>query len=358
VRTARDPQREQFVAQMRTLVRSADGDPVQGAAVFKKVCAQCHKIYGEGADVGPDITSNGRNEFEQLLSNVFDPSLVIGAAFQAVTVVTTDGRSLTGLLTEEGDKHVVIKLAGGAVQTVPRDEIDTFTKTVASMMPEGLRSNWPQEMVDLFSFLNSTSRCETRGRRWRSAAGEQITEFETARSERRESRFIRKPGIQERLSNFDQKKLFPVSQLPYKSCSLRVPNLARKTFDCGPACRGIECPAAMLTAISPGCRGSGQADGASEGVGGFVCWSAFDQLPHKHLALGLAADHAEVGKLESSGPLSLWERVTVRGCLSCYFPLTPTLSPRERGISFQHSLQNRPIGLVPHRHADDEFVAN
>ena len=120
VRTTRDPQREQFVAQMRTLVRSAEGDPVQGAVVFKKVCAQCHKIYGDGADVGPDITSNGRNEFEQLLSNVFDPSLVIGAAYQAVTIVTNDGRSLTGLLTEEDDKHVVIKLAGGAVQTIPR----------------------------------------------------------------------------------------------------------------------------------------------------------------------------------------------------------------------------------------------
>ena len=154
VRTARDPQREQFVAQMRTLVRSAEGDPVQGAAVFKKVCAQCHKIYGEGADVGPDITNNGRNEFEQLLSNVFDPSLVIGAAFQAVTVVTTDGRSLTGLLTEEDDKHVVIKLAGGAVQIIPRDEIETFTKSNLSMMPEGLEKQLkPQEIIDLFSFL-------------------------------------------------------------------------------------------------------------------------------------------------------------------------------------------------------------
>jgi putative heme-binding domain-containing protein len=154
VRTTRDPQREQFVAQMRTLVRSAEGDPVQGAAVFKKVCAQCHKIYGEGADVGPDITSNGRNEFEQLLSNVFDPSLVIGAAYQAVTVVTNDGRSLTGLLTEEDDKHVVIKLAGGAVQTIPRDEIDTFNKSNLSLMPEGLEKQLkPQEIIDLFSFL-------------------------------------------------------------------------------------------------------------------------------------------------------------------------------------------------------------
>ena len=42
--------------------------------VFKKLCAQCHKIYGEGVEVGPDITSNGRGDFDQLLSNIFDPS--------------------------------------------------------------------------------------------------------------------------------------------------------------------------------------------------------------------------------------------------------------------------------------------
>ena len=68
--------------------------------MFKKVCAQCHKIYGEGQDVGPDITSNGRASFDQLLSNVFDPSLVIGAGYQARIVTTTGGRVLTGLLAE------------------------------------------------------------------------------------------------------------------------------------------------------------------------------------------------------------------------------------------------------------------
>ena len=39
-------------------------------------------MHGEGEDVGPDITGNGRTIFEQLLSNVFDPSLVIGAGYQ------------------------------------------------------------------------------------------------------------------------------------------------------------------------------------------------------------------------------------------------------------------------------------
>ena len=64
---------------MRTFLRTTPATRSPGE-VFKKLCAQCHKIYGEGQDVGPDITLNGRGSFEQLLSNVFDPSLVIGAA--------------------------------------------------------------------------------------------------------------------------------------------------------------------------------------------------------------------------------------------------------------------------------------
>jgi putative heme-binding domain-containing protein len=154
VRTQRDPQREQFVAQMRTLVKSAEGDPHQGVAVFKRVCGQCHKIYGEGSEVGPDLTANGRNDFEQLLSNVFDPSLVIGAAYQGVTIITVDGQSFSGLVAEDSDTRVVLKLAGGTTQTIPRAEIETFRKSELSLMPEGVEKQLKaQEIIDLFSFL-------------------------------------------------------------------------------------------------------------------------------------------------------------------------------------------------------------
>ncbi|HZY89408.1 MAG TPA: PVC-type heme-binding CxxCH protein, partial [Gemmataceae bacterium] len=83
VREGRNPEREKVVADMGRFLRQARGDARSGAAVFKNLCAQCHKIYGEGQDVGPDLTGNGRASFEQLVSNVFDPSLVIGAAYQA-----------------------------------------------------------------------------------------------------------------------------------------------------------------------------------------------------------------------------------------------------------------------------------
>ena len=89
IRTGRDPQREQKIAEWKTFVREHPGDPFAGEKVFAKVCGQCHTIYGKGEKVGPDITLNGRNSFDQLLSNVFDPSLVIGRAYQARTIVTT-----------------------------------------------------------------------------------------------------------------------------------------------------------------------------------------------------------------------------------------------------------------------------
>src|SRR4030095_7453118 len=77
IREERNPEREKVVAEMSAYFREHMGDPHRGQTVFRHICDQCHTIYGEGGKVGPDITSDGRASFEQLLSNVFDPSLVI-----------------------------------------------------------------------------------------------------------------------------------------------------------------------------------------------------------------------------------------------------------------------------------------
>ena len=175
VRDTRNPDREKVVVEMKSLVRQKPGDPFAGEKVFKRVCAACHKIYGEGPDIGPDITSNGRNDFNQLLSNVFDPSLVIGAGYRVCTVVTTNGRVQSGLLVEDSPQRIVLKpaaigrprdnsettLVDGAVKVsvgeliaIPRDDIDDFKINELSLMPEGLEKQLsPQEIVDLFAFL-------------------------------------------------------------------------------------------------------------------------------------------------------------------------------------------------------------
>jgi putative heme-binding domain-containing protein len=154
VRKERNPAREKVVAEMDQFLRRQSGDPAAGARVFKKVCAQCHKIYGEGADVGPDLTHNGRSTFGQLLSNVFDPSLVIGPGYQTTTVVTNDGRSLTGLVVENNEQRVVLKLPGGEQSTIPRANVSYVAMSKLSMMPEGIEQLLDrQQLADLFAFL-------------------------------------------------------------------------------------------------------------------------------------------------------------------------------------------------------------
>ena len=154
VRAERDPRREKVVVAMGDYLRRHPGDPRAGRAVFRKLCAQCHTIYGEGQTVGPDLTSNGRGSFDQLLASVFDPSLVIGAAYQTTTVVTEDGRSLTGLVVEDSDRRIVLKLPGGGQEIVPRNDVKWTRTSKLSMMPEGIENLLDKrELADLFAFL-------------------------------------------------------------------------------------------------------------------------------------------------------------------------------------------------------------
>ncbi len=155
IRDRRDPKRERVAEGIRALVRKTPGNPVSGQAVFKKICAQCHKIFGEGQDVGPEITSSGRNDFDQLISNVFDPSLVIGPGYQATTLATTEGRILSGLLVEDGNDRVVLKLQGGQVETVQRSQVAEIKTSELSLMPDSFESQLTQqEIVDLCAFLS------------------------------------------------------------------------------------------------------------------------------------------------------------------------------------------------------------
>jgi putative heme-binding domain-containing protein len=154
LREGRNPAREKVVADMRSFLRKTRGDPVAGVKVFKNLCAQCHRIHGEGQAVGPDITVNGRSDFDQLLSNVFDPSLVIGAAYQATTVSTKKGQFITGLVVEDNAERVVLKLQGGRQEAIPRSEIEEVVVSPVSLMPEDLEKQLkPQEIADLFAFL-------------------------------------------------------------------------------------------------------------------------------------------------------------------------------------------------------------
>ncbi len=154
VQTERNPERVKVVERMRQLFNSRPpGSPEAGQLVFEKTCAQCHTIYGKGGNVGPDLTGVGRENLDAILTNVFDPSLVIGAPYLVYVVKTKDGDSVSGIMVEKTDARVILK--DQTHQTViPTADIEKISVQNISMMPEGLEKGMTdQEFSDLVAFL-------------------------------------------------------------------------------------------------------------------------------------------------------------------------------------------------------------
>ncbi|HWE92402.1 MAG TPA: hypothetical protein VG269_00375, partial [Tepidisphaeraceae bacterium] len=153
VQTERDPERAKLAAEYKKLFLSRDGDPVKGWAVFDSKCAQCHTIYGKGGTVGPDITGVGRDNLDLVLSNVLDPSLVIGKPYYVYVAKLKDDTAVSGILVEDSAKQIVLKEPTG-VHVIPRDQLVKLVQQNISMMPEGLEKTMTKdEFCDLIAFL-------------------------------------------------------------------------------------------------------------------------------------------------------------------------------------------------------------
>jgi putative membrane-bound dehydrogenase-like protein len=148
---------EERLATMRRFsndLRAAAGDSDAGKSLFKKHCATCHKLHGEGENIGPDLTIANRQDQAALLANIVDPSAVIRREYVAHVVVTTSGRVVTGLIAEQDAANVTLITSESKRIKLSREEIDEITESEISQMPEKiLEALSPQELRDLFSYL-------------------------------------------------------------------------------------------------------------------------------------------------------------------------------------------------------------
>jgi putative heme-binding domain-containing protein len=124
-----------------------------GRALFNKACASCHRLFGEGGDIGPDLTGAQRSNLDYILENVLDPSAIVPREYQVTVVVTTGGRTLSGIVKKESDAALTLQTANDVV-VVPKSEIDSRTATKVSMMPDGAFEQMRiEEVRDLVAYL-------------------------------------------------------------------------------------------------------------------------------------------------------------------------------------------------------------
>jgi putative heme-binding domain-containing protein len=134
----------------------AKGDLAKGKMLYTATCGQCHKLFGEGQNVGPDITGSNRADLNYLLENVLDPNAVIGKAYQLNLFTMKDGRVMSGVIKDENPAAVTIAMMGGVEFTLPQADIAKREVSKLSTMPEGLFDALQPEMViDLVKYLQS-----------------------------------------------------------------------------------------------------------------------------------------------------------------------------------------------------------
>src|SRR5262249_20062058 len=130
-------------------------------------CASCHKVHGQGGDVGPDLSQvGGKFDRTHLIESILDPSAEILQGYQATILTTKSGRVFTGIVQSESAAAITLRDAEGKHITTALRHIESSTVSKTSLMPAGLADGMtPAEFTDLIAYLASlrTGRAPTPG---------------------------------------------------------------------------------------------------------------------------------------------------------------------------------------------------
>ncbi|MGB5356717.1 MAG: PVC-type heme-binding CxxCH protein [Eudoraea sp.] len=146
-------QRKEAIEEMLPVLQM-NGNISNGKSVFQNQCASCHIYDAIGNEVGPVLTEISRKSKESLLYEILDPNAAVDTKYLNYKVVTKDGNIYFGLVGSETDTDLTLAITGGNYVNINKANIDSFTSTGKSLMPEGLESAMDkQEMADLLAYL-------------------------------------------------------------------------------------------------------------------------------------------------------------------------------------------------------------
>lgn len=153
IRAANADKQAVIAAKKKMIATEGQPDLQAGHELAKKTCLVCHKFYGEGAEVGPDLTGVGRSTLDALLANVIDPNQVVGKGYESVDIETKDGREVSGRLVEDTPSHVKLLASGPKEEIVAKDNIAKMRVSELSVMPEGLEQMPDADFRNLILYI-------------------------------------------------------------------------------------------------------------------------------------------------------------------------------------------------------------
>jgi cytochrome c oxidase cbb3-type subunit 3 len=148
-----------FVQQFATgsgNVKHIAGDITRGRQVYQRSgCAGCHRIGAEGSIYGPDLSRVGAaRSADYLRDSLLKPSADIPDEFQGVTVVTRDGKRITGVRVNEDTFSVQLRDPGQNFKMFQKSAVKEVIAETKSLMP-AYTSLSPDDLQNLLAYLDS-----------------------------------------------------------------------------------------------------------------------------------------------------------------------------------------------------------
>ena len=156
IRAATPAEKQKDMLRLAQILKLGGGDERSGKVAFTNTCAKCHKLFNEGAAVGPELTGYERDNIRYWIENIVDPSAQIRDEYLAFVVDTKDGRTLTGIIAAQDKVTVTLKLSDAQQVRLAREQIEELRASPISIMPEDvLKDLNDQQIRDLFAYLMS-----------------------------------------------------------------------------------------------------------------------------------------------------------------------------------------------------------
>jgi putative heme-binding domain-containing protein len=132
------------------------GDAARGHEVYAHSgCAGCHQVAGQGSIYGPDLSRVGAARSSQYIrDSVVNPSADIPDDYQGVTVVTRDGKRITGVRINEDTFSVQLREPSGKFRMFQKSEVREVSPEKKSLMPP-YTSLSQDDLQNLLAYLDS-----------------------------------------------------------------------------------------------------------------------------------------------------------------------------------------------------------
>ncbi len=140
-------------------VQAMKTDAKRGEQMFSvAMCNRCHQMRGQGGRVGPNLLGATRRfSPHDLLEAILEPGKTIPHEFQAVKILTEDGKVVVGQVVNYGGGRMSVRtnqMEPWKLTKIDADSVERITPSATSLMPTGLLDTLHKEEVfDLLQWM-------------------------------------------------------------------------------------------------------------------------------------------------------------------------------------------------------------